>query len=56
MLNRDKLADAGYEGLIVFQNPDYDEAVEFIEFNTVRALPYFGEAAPIIMTMLKDLY
>lgn len=26
-----------------------DEAVEFIEYNTLRALPYFGEGAPIIM-------
>lgn len=31
------------------------EAVEFIEYNAVRALPYAGEGAPIIMTMLKDL-
>lgn len=26
-----------------------DEAVEWIEYNTIRALPYFGEGAPIIM-------
>lgn len=32
-----------------------DEAVEFIEYNTVRALPYAGEGAPIIITMLEDL-
>jgi hypothetical protein len=32
-----------------------DEAVEFIEYNAVRALPYAGEKAPIIITMLKDL-
>ena len=31
------------------------EAVEFIEYNAVRALPYAGEGAPIIITMLKDL-
>lgn len=31
------------------------EAVEFIEYNAVRALPYAGDGAPIIMTMLKDL-
>ena len=26
-----------------------NEAIEWIEYNTVRALPYFGEGAPIIM-------
>ena len=31
------------------------EAVEFIEYNTVRALPYAGDGAPIIITMMKDL-
>ena len=31
------------------------EAVEFIEYNAVRALPYAGDGAPIIITMLKDL-
>ncbi len=25
------------------------EAIEFIEFNTLRALPYIGENAPIVM-------
>lgn len=27
----------------------YIEAIEFIEFNTMRAMPYFGEKTPIIM-------
>jgi hypothetical protein len=26
-----------------------EEAVEWIEYNTIRALPYFGDDAPIIM-------
>jgi hypothetical protein len=26
-----------------------DEAVEWIEYNTIRALPYFGPGAPVIM-------
>lgn len=26
-----------------------NEAVEWIEYNTIRALPYFGEGAPIIV-------
>lgn len=25
------------------------EAIEFIEYNTIRALPYFGDKSPIIM-------
>lgn len=30
----------------------YDEADEFIQFNTIRALPYMGDKAPIILTKL----
>lgn len=30
------------------------EAVEWIEYNTIRALPYFGDRAPIIMHPLHD--
>lgn len=26
-----------------------NEAVEWIEYNTIRAIPYFGDGAPIIM-------
>ena len=87
MTNREKLADEGYEESVVFENPDYDnaivgvtddgrvvydfdkmvehlmavdgmaldEAVEFIEYNAVRALPYAGEKAPIIMFALENL-
>lgn len=29
------------------------EAIEWIEYNTIRALPYFGEGAPIIMYPLE---
>ena len=88
MTKREMLADVGYEDSIVFESPDYDEAiigvtddgnvvynyskmvehlvekdrmtqeeaVEFIEYNTVRALPYAGAGAPIIITMLSDLF
>lgn len=31
------------------ENWSDDEAVEWIEYNTIRALPYFGEGAPIVM-------
>lgn len=81
----DKLAEWGYEDVVVFENPsyddaligvttdnravynyalmveylvnndgfDYEEAVEFIEYNTIRALPYF-EAAPIVIHQLPE--
>ena len=80
-----RLADMGYEDVIIFSNPGYDEAligvsednraiydfdqmveclilhdgflydeaVEWIEYNTIRALPYAGEKAPIIMYRLR---
>ena len=28
---------------------DYIEALEFVEYNTMRALPYFGDYAPIVV-------
>lgn len=30
-----------------------EEAVDWIEYNTIRALPYMGEGAPIIMHPLE---
>ena len=30
------------------------ESIEFIEYNTIRALPYMGEGTPIIMHRLLD--
>lgn len=35
------------------------DAIEWIDYNTMRALPYFGEDAPIVihsMTSITDLY
>ena len=77
---RDILCDMGYEDAILFDNPDYDdaivgityegrviydfdlmvqclvdqgmtelEAIEWIEYNTIRAIPYAGDNPPIIM-------
>ena len=31
-----------------------DEAIEWIEYNTIRALPYAGPKAPIIMYSLEE--
>lgn len=85
MSNREILYDLGYEDSVVFENPDYDEAiigvshdgrviydmdlmvehlmihdgmtemdaVDFIDYNTARSIPYAGEYAPIIMYRLQ---
>lgn len=91
MTNREILTAAGYEEVIVLENPDFDNAIigvtedrrviysfekmmehlmeehdmsqtdaeEFIFYNTIRALPYAGEGAPIVMEQsieeLKEL-
>jgi hypothetical protein len=86
MTASERLSELGYEGVIVFENYGYDdaligvtednravydfdkmvdwlvekegfsvtEAIEWIEYNTIRALPYAGEDAPIIMYRLKE--
>ena len=42
------------EWLVETQNWTSEEAIEWIEGNTIRALPYFGEGSPIIMYPLND--
>ena len=37
------------EWLINTENFTYEEAVEWIEYNTIRALPFMGYDAPIIV-------
>ena len=37
------------EWLMEKDKMEYDEAVEFIEYNTLRAIPYFGPNAPIVL-------
>ena len=37
------------ESLMNTDGMDREEAMEFIDFNTVRALPYMGEKPPVIM-------
>lgn len=81
MKAKERILDAGYEGVIVFSNYSYDdaligvsddnraiydynkmvewlvkkesfseeEAIDWIEYNTIRSLPYVGDKAPIIM-------
>lgn len=77
MNKRDLLCEIGLENAIVFENPDYqnaivgydvvservvysydkmsyDEAVEFIEYNTVRVCPYMGDKSPIILHNIEN--
>lgn len=42
------------EWLVETEGFEYDEAIEWIEYNTIRALPYFGQDAPIIMYPLHE--
>ena len=35
--------------LMLHDSMEYEEACEFIDFNTVRAMPYMGENAPVIV-------
>ena len=81
---RDAICDMGFEEAVMFDCPDYDdavvgvsedgrvvydydkmveilverdgmeeiEAIEFIEYNSIRALPYV-ENAPIVMNRLR---
>ena len=41
--------DKMIEWLIEKEEMTQEEAIEWIEYNTIRALPYMGEDAPIIM-------
>ena len=40
--------------LIVKEGFSEEDAVEWIDYNTIRALPYFGEDGPVIMYPLQD--
>ena len=37
------------EDLMLTENMSYEDAVEFIDYNTIRAIPYMGEKAPIVI-------
>lgn len=37
------------------ENLSVEEALDFINYNTYRSLPYMGEYAPIIMNSLEDI-
>ena len=49
------LYDKMIECLMRDDGMEYDEAAEFIDYNAVRALPYCGEKAPLIIYALEDM-
>lgn len=42
------------ESLMLEDNMSHNEAIEFIDYNAIRALPYMGEKAPIIVYDIDD--
>jgi hypothetical protein len=45
--------DKMVEELMQDEDWSYEDAVEWIEYNTIRALPYAGENGPIIMYSIQ---
>ena len=33
---------------------DWDDALEWIEYNTLRSIPYMGEGAPVVVNSLAE--
>ena len=58
-ITEDNRAIYDFDEMIGFLMSEYNmtdiEAVEFIEYNTIRALPYIGEKAPVIMSALNPM-
>lgn len=46
--------DKMVQWLIHTENLTQEEAIEWIEYNTIRALPYMGDRAPVIMYALQE--
>lgn len=49
-----------YEGLaqsyLSENGGTYEEWLEFVDFNTLRALPYLGETAPLVVTSAEEAF
>ena len=44
------------EHLISKDGMEYEEALEFVEYNTLRTIPYMGENAPIVLHLIEDYF
>lgn len=51
-ISEDKRAVYDYDKMVEYlqreEDMEYDEAAEFVNYNTLRALPYMGSNAPIV--------
>ena len=47
--------DLMVEHLVAEEEMTYEEAVEQIDYNTLRAIPYMGETAPVILHHFMDV-
>ncbi len=45
--------DLMVEDLMQEEDLGYEDALEFLEYNTLRALPYMGDGAPIILDVKR---
>lgn len=52
-LSQDGRVVYDYEAMIEYlmetDEMEYEDAMEFIDYNTIRAIPYFGEMAPVVL-------
>lgn len=46
--------DKMVEWVMETQGYSHEEAIEWIEYNTIRALPYMGPDSPVILYPLRD--
>ena len=46
--------DRMVEWLMLKENWSYEDAIEWIDYNTIRALPYFEPGAPIVVYDVPD--
>ena len=42
------------EEMMIDEDCSYEDAVDWIDYNTIRSLPYAGENAPIIMYSIQN--
>lgn len=49
MAGRSTRSTRWWNGFAKKDGIDEEEAIEWIEYNTIRAIPYAGEKAPIVM-------
>lgn len=63
MTAEERILSAGWDDVVILDNYSYDdaligitedEATEWVDYNTLRALPYLGPDAPLVMYTLPN--